>query len=265
MHKDFRLWLTSMPTPDFPVAVLQHSIKMTMEPPQGLKANMLRSYNRFNDVYLNSCQAKPEEWKMMLWSLSLFHAVIQDRRKFGPLGWNKTYDFTDGDLSVCIAQIKMFLETYQDIPFAVIRFLCGEINYGGCARRPTSYTVEYNAERIAARPRGHTGWSLPTYSLTGIVVFVLTPIDLDLSTPDSLVFLANLYYLPALLPLHGALPVRWMHMEVVRAAKHTCSLGKQVCRGCTFSLFWSNSWWVGECTLLVSRNLVISKNAYWLR
>mmetsp|Transcript_8605 Transcript_8605/g.16207 ORF Transcript_8605/g.16207 Transcript_8605/m.16207 type:complete len:872 (+) Transcript_8605:3-2618(+) len=131
VHKDFRLWLTSMPTPDFPVAVLQHSIKMTMEPPQGLKANMLRSYNRFNDVYLNSCQAKPEEWKMMLWSLSLFHAVIQDRRKFGPLGWNKTYDFTDGDLSVCIAQIKMFLETYQDIPFAVIRFLCGEINYGG--------------------------------------------------------------------------------------------------------------------------------------
>ncbi|GFH08628.1 uncharacterized protein HaLaN_03616, partial [Haematococcus lacustris] len=76
VHKDFRLWLTSMPSPDFPVAILQNGVKMTLEPPKGLKSNLVRQYTRFTDHYLNA-SSKPEQWRKLLFGLCLFHAVIQ--------------------------------------------------------------------------------------------------------------------------------------------------------------------------------------------
>ncbi|KAJ3395883.1 Dynein heavy chain 1, axonemal [Lobulomyces angularis] len=131
VHRDFRLWLTSMPTSKFPVTILQNGVKTTVEPPNGIKANILRTYATFNEDYLNSCAPKPKEWKKLLFSLCLFHAVIQERRKFGALGWNIPYEFTEGDLRICVRQLKMFLEEYSTVPFKVLKYTVGEINYGG--------------------------------------------------------------------------------------------------------------------------------------
>lgn len=66
-----------------------------------------------------------------MFGFCLFHAIIQDRRKFGPIGWNIAYEFTNEDLTVCKRQLKMLLDDYDNVPYKVINFLGAEINYGG--------------------------------------------------------------------------------------------------------------------------------------
>ncbi|PIO13246.1 hypothetical protein AB205_0103730, partial [Aquarana catesbeiana] len=130
VHRDFRVWLTSMPSNQFPVSILQNGSKLTIEPPRGVKANLLRTYLSLTDAELNDCK-RALEHKALLLSLCLFHGSTIERRKFGPLGFNIPYEFTDGDLRICISQLRMFLEEYTDIPYKVLRYTAGEINYGG--------------------------------------------------------------------------------------------------------------------------------------
>ena len=61
------------------------------------------------------------EFKLLLFSLCVFHGVTLERRKFGALGFNIPYEFTDGDLRICISQLSMFLDEYEQIPFKVYR------------------------------------------------------------------------------------------------------------------------------------------------
>ncbi|GLV39946.1 Dynein heavy chain at 36C [Carabus blaptoides fortunei] len=133
-HRDFRIWLTSTPSPHFPASILQNGSKMTVEPPRGVKANMLRAYvSQIADMtdFFHSDAPKVPTFRWLLFSLCLFHGVLLERRKFGPLGFNIPYEFTDGDLRICISQLQMFLLEYADIPFKVLRYTAGHINYGG--------------------------------------------------------------------------------------------------------------------------------------
>ena len=129
-HRDFRLWLTSMPNKSFPVSILQNSVKMTLEPPSGLKQNVLSTYESLDVEEFESC-SKPQVFKKLLFGFAFFHAIVQDRRKFGPIGWNIPYAFTNEDLTVSRRQLKIFIETYEEVPYKVLNYIGAEINYGG--------------------------------------------------------------------------------------------------------------------------------------
>lgn len=46
----------------------------------------------------------------MLVGIIMFHANIQERKKFGPLGWNITYEFNNSDRECAMMNLQMFCE-----------------------------------------------------------------------------------------------------------------------------------------------------------
>jgi len=130
IHGNYRLWLTSMPSSFFPVSILQSGVKLTNEPPKGIKANLKGTYSNIKPEDFESSR-KPFELQKLTFSLAFFHAIILERRKFGPLGWNIPYEWMNSDFEASKLHVKMYVDEYKDIPFTILQYLIGIINYGG--------------------------------------------------------------------------------------------------------------------------------------
>lgn len=153
----FRLWLTTTPTKEFPLGILQKALKVVTEPPDGLGQNIKQNYSKLSEEVFEQCP-KPE-FKPMLYVLSFFHAVIQERKKFGKIGWNVSYDFNESDYKISYKLINMYLTKAHDhkeeeLPWDTLRYLIGEAMYGGrvtdnCDRRIVAcYLEEYLGDFI---------------------------------------------------------------------------------------------------------------------
>ena len=130
-HPKFRLWLSSSPVDSFPIAILQRGIKMTTEPPKGLRANMTTLFNTIGDEQFTRC-GQQATYKKLLFALVWFHSILLERRKFKSLGFNIPYDFNESDFAICHDLIIVFLDEYPDrIPFDAMKYLIAEANYGG--------------------------------------------------------------------------------------------------------------------------------------
>jgi hypothetical protein len=81
VHPNFRLWLSSSPHPKFPIAILQRSIKITTEPPRGIRANIIRLYNLLDEGEFSArCAAAPSTYAKLMYSLSWYHSLLLERR-----------------------------------------------------------------------------------------------------------------------------------------------------------------------------------------
>jgi len=130
-HPAFRLWMSSDPSPKFPISLLQLCVKVTTEPPRSLKSNMTRLLNQVTDEHFNRVK-EHNKYKRLFMSLVWMHSLLLERKKFKTLGWNVAYDFNDSDFDINENILAMYLDEYpNDIPWEAIRYLISEANYGG--------------------------------------------------------------------------------------------------------------------------------------
>uniref|UniRef100_A0A8B9NMP8 Dynein axonemal heavy chain 17 n=1 Tax=Accipiter nisus TaxID=211598 RepID=A0A8B9NMP8_9AVES len=134
-HADYRVFMSAEPAPSpeahiIPQGLLENAIKITNEPPTGMYANLHKALDLFAQDTLEMC-SKEIEFKCILFALCYFHAVVAERRKFGTQGWNRSYPFNNGDLTISINVLYNYLEANPKVPWDDLRYLFGEIMYGG--------------------------------------------------------------------------------------------------------------------------------------
>lgn len=129
-NKKFRLFLSSDAANSIPIGLLNRCIKITNEPPAGLKANIKRAFASLNKEQFEECDSK---MKSILFGLCHFHAVMLERKQYGPMGFNMMYPFSIGDLRDSSVVLANYMENSGGgkIPWADLRYIFGEIMYGG--------------------------------------------------------------------------------------------------------------------------------------
>jgi dynein heavy chain len=129
IHPQFRVFFSSDPSNNIPIGILDRCIKITSDPPSGLKANLKQAFACFPRDTFEELESRT---KGILIGLIQFHAVMVERKKFGTKGFNMNYPFSLGDLTCSFQVLKNYMESAPaKVPWADLRYLFGEIMYGG--------------------------------------------------------------------------------------------------------------------------------------
>ena len=139
-NPDMRIWLSCEPRNEFPIGLLHQSLKVTNEPPKGIKAGMLKTYSSVVTAEkLDIFEYK--EWKNLVFALSFIHSLVIERRKYGPLGFCVPYDFNNSDLEASILFVEKQFQRESDLPekkppheminFKTLTNVVSTILYGG--------------------------------------------------------------------------------------------------------------------------------------
>jgi len=89
------------------MGILDRSIKMTNEPPTGLKLNMKKAWYL---IPKDEIEDKDPKIKSIFFALCYFHSTLIERKRFGAKGWNMSYPFNIGDLRDSYNVMNRYME-----------------------------------------------------------------------------------------------------------------------------------------------------------
>ncbi|TPX45912.1 hypothetical protein SeLEV6574_g03556 [Synchytrium endobioticum] len=128
LSESFRLFLTSEAHPGFPPTLLRSCLKVTVEAPPGLKKNLQRAYDGWGQEFVEQGTALRAQ---VLFALSWFHAVLQERRTYLPQGWTQFYEFSTADLRSSSVLIGNMCNGREAPQWKTIHGLLEQAVYGG--------------------------------------------------------------------------------------------------------------------------------------
>ena len=140
MSPDFRLFITCEPSTKFPLGLLQKCIKVTNEPPKGVRAGLHKTFTTIvSQDFLEKIEHR--NWSTLVYTICFMHSIVQERRKFGPLGWTVPYEYNNSDLEASLLFVEKYLNSLMSgsnyhpanlpIKWEVVNYMICQVQYGG--------------------------------------------------------------------------------------------------------------------------------------
>lgn len=130
VHDDFRWWFIIDAIDTFPLVILRDAVKFVHQHPPGVSENMRVQYENglVDEGEADSITMRPK-WYRFAYALNAFHAIANERNRYGAIGWSAGYEFNETLLIDAVSYLQRMLKQCDDLPYNEFFYLISDCLY----------------------------------------------------------------------------------------------------------------------------------------